>query len=126
MMDLSKKVSDAIEELLQVNFDSVGRKIGNSFPPVDIIEEDDHFKLYADLPGMNKEDFRIDVESDTIIISGDKKGASSAPVKNRYCHFERSYGPFRRSFNLPENADSNSIEAFYKDGVLEIIGSLEG
>jgi HSP20 family protein len=115
-----EKFIDELEEIVSTNFDLTGRKIGDNFPAVDIIEEDTIYRISADLPGMSKDDFLVNIEQDILTISGEKKSHIPSTNKNRYHHFERNFGSFNRSFNLPANVNSESVEAFYKDGVLEI------
>lgn len=109
-----------IQEIVSGSFDLSNRKISCNYPPVDIIEEKNNFRIKADLPGLDRSDFEITLEENVLTISGEKK-QSSIGNKNRYCHLERNYGSFHRSFNLPLNHNPDSIEAYYKDGVLDII-----
>lgn len=92
---------------------------GTSWPKVDITESENEYKLHADLPGMKKEDIKIEVENGVLAISGHKKNEHRVE-KERYSHLERSYGSFSRTFYLPEHVDQNSISAQYRDGVLEL------
>lgn len=118
--DEFKAFYNELENLVSTNFKSTGRKISSTYPLVDIFEESQTFRLKADLPGLNKEDFEVSIEDNVLTISGEKK-ESVFSGKGQYSHFERNYGQFNRSFNLPSNINNDSIEAFYKDGVLDII-----
>lgn len=88
-------------------------------PAVDVVEEDKHYVLSMDLPGLNKEDVKIAVENDTLKISGEKKHEHEDKKKN-YHRCERYYGKFERSFNLGTEINTEKIEANFKDGVLYI------
>jgi len=88
-------------------------------PNVDVYETDGSYVLKADLPGMKKEDIKIDVNDNTLTFTGEKK-LEEKTEKDNYVRVERSYGSFTRSFTLSDNVDPENIKASYKDGVLEI------
>lgn len=94
---------------------------GNVFraPAVDIIDEKDHVKVKADLPGMKKEEIEINVENDTLTIKGEKKEEKEVKEKD-FIRSERYYGAFHRAFSLPASIDAAKANAIYKDGVLEV------
>ena len=112
---------DDLESLLPAGFDWTGRELsGSLYPSVDILESDTGYRIAADVPGLSKEDVKVSVEDRVLSISGEKKRETEKRDKNRYYHFERSYGKFCRSFTLPDNVDPKSIEAKYNNGVLEV------
>jgi HSP20 family protein len=86
-------------------------------PPVDIEENDREYVVKAELPGMKKEEVKLEVEGGTLSISGERKAEKEEKGK-KYHRMERSYGAFQRSFTLPEGALSEKISAEFKDGVL--------
>ncbi len=88
-------------------------------PKVDIYEDDDRYILKADLPGLNKEDIQVDLNDNTLRISGEKKNVEKTS-KDNYVRLERKYGKFVRSFTVSDNIDTQNIKANYKDGVLEV------
>lgn len=90
------------------------------YPSVDIVEEKDAFKITADMPGLDKKDIKIEVENGVLTISGEKREEKTEKDKNRYYHFERSYGAFCRSFRMPENVSNDHVDAKYANGVLEL------
>ena len=92
-----------------------------TFPSVDIVEEKDAFKIVADMPGLDKKDIKVEVENGVLTISGEKREEKTEKDKNRFYHFERSYGAFCRSFKLPENVSSEQVAAKYNNGVLELM-----
>jgi HSP20 family protein len=88
-------------------------------PQVDISEDDHEYLLKADLPEMKKGDVRVTVEDGILSVSGERK--SEKEDDNRKFHrIERSFGNFRRSFTLPEDADSTKVTADFHDGVLKV------
>lgn len=123
MSDKANQNENLLEELEQIisgSFDLSDRKISSNYPSVDILEEKKCYRLKADLPGLDRSDFEVILDQNVLTICGEKK-QSPVTEKKYYRHLERSYGTFNRSFNLPANLNSDAMEAFYKDGVLDII-----
>lgn len=103
--------------------ESTGRSGGSAYsfvPKVDIIESEKAFELLLALPGMNKEDFKIDLDKDRLVISGERKFTREKDEKH-FRSIETQYGAFRREFVLPENVDAEGIQAKYNNGILELI-----
>jgi HSP20 family protein len=88
-------------------------------PPVDIEEDDREYLLKAELPGMKKEDVKLQVEGGTLSISGERKEEKEEKDKKHH-RVERSYGAFMRSFALPEVVLSEKVSAEFKDGILTV------
>ncbi|MEG1633408.1 MAG: Hsp20/alpha crystallin family protein [Oscillospiraceae bacterium] len=85
----------------------------------DITDAGDAFKLEADLPGFRKEDIKIDLDSDRMTISAERKSESEEKDKRGYLRRERTYGSFTRSFDV-SGIDVTAISAAYNDGVLTL------
>jgi HSP20 family protein len=117
-----RTLSDVIEDFLNENHFSLSdRDISRkTWPAVDIVEEDDAYRLRADLPGLRKENINVAVENGQLTISGTRNGEAEERKEGHFYHFERSYGSFSRSFNLPDNIDAGRITAHYRDGTLEL------
>jgi len=88
-------------------------------PEVDISEDDRGYLLKADLPEMKKDDVRVTVEDGILCVSGERK-SEKEDHKRKFHRIERSFGNFRRSFTLPEDADSTKVTADFRDGVLKV------
>ena len=88
-------------------------------PEVDISQDDHEYLLKADLPEMKKDDVRVTVEDGILSVSGERKSVKE-DQKKKFHRIERSFGNFRRSFTLPENADSTKVTAEFHDGVLKV------
>ena len=88
-------------------------------PEVDISQDDHEYLLKADLPEMKKDDVRVTVEDGILCVSGERKSVKE-DQKKKFHRIERSYGTFRRSFTLPEDADSTKVTAEFRDGVLKV------
>ncbi len=93
-----------------------GRNDGSFYPPVDIIKNDDGIVLNVFAPGMGKSDFELNVEHNTLKISGERKLNKEVNYTKR----ESSFGNFERSFNLADTIDSSKISAEYINGVLKV------
>ena len=92
--------------------------VGNGLD-VDIYEKDDHFVLTAELPGVKKEDVKVNVEGDVLTIEAEKRSEFEENKEGLY-HHERSYGKFSRSFRLNSQVEGDKIDASYTDGVLRL------
>jgi HSP20 family protein len=88
-------------------------------PEVDILEDERGYLLKADLPEMKKDDVRVTVEDGILCVSGERK-SEKEDQKKKFHRIERSFGTFRRSFTLPEDADSTKVTAEFRDGVLKV------
>jgi HSP20 family protein len=88
-------------------------------PPANISESSKDYKLELSVPGLNKEDFQIEIENGALTVSCEKEEESSEE-KDNYTRKEFSYKSFQRSFPLPENVREEEINAKYEDGVLKI------
>jgi len=91
-----------------------------SVPAVNILESAEEYQIELAAPGLKKEDFKVAVERDMLIISTQKAQENSNEGKI-YNRREYSYAAFTRSFTLPESADADRIQASYTDGVLKLI-----
>lgn len=88
-------------------------------PPMDLVEEPEHFVLRADLPGLDEKDVTIEVEGDVLTLSGERKVEHQEEGEGYY-RLERSTGTFRRTLHLPQGVDAEGIEASFDRGVLEL------
>lgn len=104
-----KELWDEDEQVSQMNW----------FPVVDIKENKDEFAVFAELPGMKKEDVHITFSDGKLVIEGERKKEHEEKEAN-YHRVERSYGKFCRTFQLPSGIQANKIAADFKDGILKI------
>jgi len=104
-----------------LDFDGGLLERGNSFliPSANITENDKDFSIELAAPGLEKKDFKIEVQDGVLSISAEKKEEKSEENKN-YRRREFSYDSFSRSFTLPENSVSEKIDAKYENGVLHL------
>ena len=88
-------------------------------PNIDIYEDKDKISVKAELPGMKKEDISVSLDGNTLTIAGERKHEEQHKEGETY-RAERFFGRFQRSITLPQQVDSNKIQANYKDGVLTV------
>lgn len=100
--------------------DSMTRSGGSTFQPrVDVVENDKAYELHVAVPGVNKDDFQIEMKDNFLTISGERKFTTEKKEEN-YRAIETQFGSFSRSFSLPENVDGSKINARYNNGILEV------
>jgi len=88
-------------------------------PQLDISEIDDHIKITAELPGLDREDVNVNLVDDVLTISGEKKKEVEEEGENYY-RTERTYGAFERAVRLPSEIDADEVDAVFEKGVLTI------
>lgn len=94
---------------------------GVSFPKVDISENEKEVVIIANVPGMSSENVHIDVDDDSISISGSiEKEKKEGKENETFYRYEREYGEFRREFALPAHVNKDAVRAITKNGVLTI------
>jgi len=94
---------------------------GTSMPAVNIRETPESFRVEMAAPGMNKKDFKIELDGHTLIISSEKQDQSEQKEGELYNRQEFSYQSFYRTFHLPkEVVDADRIIAKYENGLLQL------
>jgi HSP20 family protein len=101
--------------------------LGTNLPSVNLKETDTKLEIELAAPGLKKEDFKVEIDNNLLIISCEKGEEKEDTKRENYYRREFNYQSFYRSFNLPEYIDENKIEATYKDGILHVtISKKEG
>jgi HSP20 family protein len=88
-------------------------------PAIDVVRDDGHLVVRADLPGIKPEEVKIEVNDDILTISGEHEERTEAKDDD-YVRRERRYGSFARSMALPVGIDAKKITASTRDGVVEV------
>ena len=114
---LNPLFTDVFDSILNDTF--LGERLVSRVPAVNIAETDNEFHIELAVPGLKKEDFKINLEKNLLSVSAEKKTESQTTDK-KYSKREYSYNSFVRSFNLPDSADHARVDAAYTDGVLTI------
>ena len=93
-----------------------------TLPAVNIRETAENFEVEMAAPGMNKEDFRIELEGNELRISSERRKENETKDGERFTRREFSYQSFQRSFTLPKDVmDVDQIHAKYENGVLQLL-----
>ncbi len=93
---------------------------GITTPAVNVKETDNDFMIEVAAPGLDKKDFKVDVDNHVLTISSEKEFKNEEKEDGRYMRREFGYASFNRSFSLPEAVDAEKIKAKHKDGILMI------
>jgi HSP20 family protein len=88
-------------------------------PAVDVRERDGNLEIHAELPGMNKDDVKVECTDEGIVIEGERR-REEEKEEGGWRRTERSFGRFYRMIPLPEGAKTEEAKAEFKDGVLQI------
>lgn len=106
------------EKEVEKIFDAFSRT--NSFSPAcEIRDEEKNYLISVDVPGLSKEELEIEVKENQLHVTGERKQKERSE-KDSLLRSERRYGRFSRAFTLPQNVNTDAIEARFENGVLEI------
>ena len=93
--------------------------VADWMPTVDISETDAGYLIKAEIPEVKKEDVKVNIQDGMLTISGERH--QEKEEKNQKFHrIERAYGSFSRSFRMPDDADESTVNAEFKDGMLNV------
>ena len=90
-----------------------------NMPAVNIIENTDEYKLSFAVPGMKKNDFKIDIDGNMLTISAEVEERKEEK-KEEFTREEYNFSSFSRTFTLPDEVNKEKVEAIYVDGVLKL------
>jgi HSP20 family protein len=117
-------VAKTLEEMDRA-FGRMGRPLSlrsvprGTFPAINIYEKDDGVVLTAEMPGVNADDIELTVQGDSVLLKGTRR-ADELSNGDRMYRRERVAGSFARTLALPEEIDSNSVKAEYRNGILRV------
>lgn len=119
-------IQDRMNQLFRSTFPSFWSGFGDESvmtgawaPAVDIFESPETIELTFEIPGVNKNDVRVNIENHQLTVSGERR-LQHEDKREGYHRIERSYGSFMRSFTIPNTVDTNKINAEYENGVLRL------
>ncbi len=121
-----KSAHNLVDNFFNLNIsDFIGSDGINSQPLVNVIEAKDHYRIEVAAPGLQKENFSLEIEKDQLKVTAKQEEKAEGEgkteeSKEKYTRREFAYHGFTRSFQLPEKADANNIEATYQEGILTI------
>ena len=91
-----------------------------TLPSVNIKESGEAIEVNMAIPGITKDDFKIELKNDVLTITSEKQSENDTDESQQYAKMEYNYQSFSRSFTLPHTADSDKIAAKYNNGILEV------
>ncbi|CAN5183397.1 hypothetical protein BH23BAC1_BH23BAC1_45380 [soil metagenome] len=127
MKNLKPKIPNVMESFLVKKNDEVhNSEEVATVPSVNIVDKEKAFEVSVAVPGLDKEDIKIEVNNDCMIISSEKQYENEEKEGN-WLRREYGYASFQRMFQLPEHADPELIDANMKNGVLKVkVGKKKG
>lgn len=114
---LQHRIDRMFDDFLSEPFLEPGEE--SFIPACDIEESDTQYRIDFDLPGVKKNDVKIEIRGNQLTVSGERRHEREEKSQGR-TNRERFYGSFVRSFALPTDVRSDQVEASYEDGVLQI------
>lgn len=113
-------VNDLLDtNIFDLNSDMFKLPATKMSPSVNVTETSKEFKVDVAAPGLEKKDFKVEIENGVLSVSAEKQDEKEEKDKN-WIRQEFSYNQFSRSFQLPENTLTDKIDAKYENGVLKI------
>lgn len=100
--------------------ESLGAVSRQFSPAVDIAEDESSYEIQVAVPGMKKQDFKVDLTDGRLTISGERKVEEKKEGKN-FLSCETQFGSFSRSFYVPETVVVEQIQAVYESGILRLV-----
>jgi HSP20 family protein len=126
LVKVKNPMSRSFDGLMNELFNELPASFGKSmredvlnFPPVNITEKNDHYHLELSAPGMDKGDFNVKLEGDTLTISATQKEEKSEAT-DKAIRKEFSNRSFKRSFTVDDKIDGSNISAKYENGILKL------
>ena len=117
--DISTRLNRFFNETPARTTDGDGLFFADWAPPVDIEETEKEYLIKAELPGIPKENVKVEMLDGVLTIEGERK--TEKEEKNKKLHkVERSYGKFVRQFSLPNEVEAAKIQAEFKEGMLNV------
>jgi HSP20 family protein len=120
-LSMMRRLSEEMDRAFASSF-GLSRGFGESgmwSPPVEVRERDGKLEISAELPGMSKDDVKVECTDEGIIIEGEKKREQESD-EGGFHRTERSYGHFYRMIPLPDGAQAENARAEFRDGVLQV------
>ncbi len=118
-MHLSHEVERLFDEMIHRPW-GFCREVRGWNPSVDLYETPDAFILEADLPGVNPQDVKVEVQNSDLVLQG-WRSLEKSHTDGTFHTMERCSGHFMRRMKLPETVDKETIQAEFRDGVLRVI-----
>jgi HSP20 family protein len=118
---MMRRLSDEVERAIANTF-GLSRNVGEMglwTPPIEVSEKDGNLEITAELPGMKKENVKVECTEEGVIIEGERR-QEHEETHSGFHRSERSYGRFYRMIPLPQGAETDKAKAEFKDGLLQV------
>lgn len=114
-------VDDLLNNTLRfIDEDVFKNEFSLGYPPVNIKDTKEAYLLEMAAPGLEKGDFKINLDGKKLVISAEKK-VENEEQKEKHLRREYSFRSFRRSFTIDESVDTSKIDAKYENGILKVV-----
>ncbi|GAB2770288.1 HSP20 family protein [Hymenobacter luteus] len=117
----SRAFSSVLNEMLRDTLPSQTAPSQSFIPQADIVELEQGFELHLMLPGVAKENVKIDFHEGKLTVTGERKAPEATENGPKFRRVESGYGAFTRTFRLPDTVDVTAIDAQLQDGVLRLL-----
>lgn len=112
-------LQDAVEAARASDYFGIGTTSRGTYPSINLFQDGDNTVLMAEVPGVKKEDIKIEIKDKLITLSGERK--IEYPEKASAHRIERKAYQFNRTMKLPVLVDLDKIKADYQDGILKVV-----
>ena len=126
LVKVNNRINRTFDGLMNELFKELPASLGKTmredvlnFPPVNIVEKDDHYNIQLSAPGLDKADFNIKLDGKLLTISAEQKEEKTAE-NEKMIRKEFSYRSFKRSFTVDDKIDAANIIAKYENGILQL------
>jgi HSP20 family protein len=116
---LMRRLTEDMDRMFSGFGGHAGSEMRNWAPPVEVRENQGNLLIAAELPGLNKEDVKVEVTEDAVVIQGERKREREED-RGGIHRSERYYGTFYREIPLPQGAKADQAKAQFNNGVLEV------
>lgn len=122
LVPIAQELGNMVDEFVNKGLHDVlgGTILQHNMPAANISETEAQFKIDVAAPGLEKQDFKINIENGHLVISVEKEKSEEVKDEN-FFRKEFNFHSFKRNFRLPEHADESNIKASYTNGVLSIV-----
>lgn len=110
-----------IEEFFGNDFFNNEPCVKASIPSVNVIEDNDNYRIEVAAPGLKKEDFKIELDNKLLKIFSERENDDQNKEGEKILRREFSYCSFKRTFSLPDTVTAEKIKAHHEDGILSVV-----
>jgi HSP20 family protein len=118
-IDTLLAMQEAMDSTMKSDYFEMATTSRGSYPPINIFQEGENTVLMAEIPGVKKDDIRVEIKGNLIRLSGHRK--IDYPEKSSVHRLERMDKKFDRTVKLPFSVDIEKVKAEFKDGILNVV-----